>query len=109
MATIQNGIHTSNQLCHSHSPALRTNLSSHATPNLSQEFHLMSIRSCTIFGGFLNAAHMGIRSPEHESDLVGVLQLAADHPEVMFLHWVTMIMQDGLEVISMPFSKMTVL
>lgn len=60
---------------------MRTNPSSRGTLNQSQESHSTSVRSRTIFGGFLNAARTGIRSPEHESGLVGVLQLAAGHPD----------------------------
>ena len=80
-ATIQNGNHTSNQLHNSHYTELGINQSSRATLNQGQESYFTSVRSRTIFGGLLNAACTGIQSPEHNSGLDGVLQLAAGHPE----------------------------
>ena len=33
------------------------------------------------FGGFLNRNSTSIQSPGHESGLIGILQLAAEHPD----------------------------
>ena len=56
----------------------------HSSQSLIQEVTEQRVEQATTsvpFGGFLTRSGSRIRSPDHESALIGILQVAADHPD----------------------------